>query len=265
MPEGDTIFRAARTLNEALAGRSVTRFESVFSRIARAGDDLAVRGRTIERVDARGKHLLIWFSGDLVLRTHMRMHGAWHLYARGARWRRPHSDMRIVIGTPDCEAVAFDVPVAELTRGRDLERDPSLRNLGPDILQDEFDAAEAGRRIERTPDIDIGDALLNQQAIAGIGNIFKCEALFASGLDPFTPVAELPRQDIARVIEKARRLMQISVRGGRMVFSVYGRGGRPCRRCGAVIARRKERTDARVTYWCPRCQRRKVAANARTL
>ena len=115
MPEGDTIFRAARTLHRALAGRTVTRFDSVFAKLARANADLRMAGRTIERVDARGKHLLIWFSGDLVLRTHMRMHGSWHIYRPGERWQRPRADMRIVIGTAEYEAVAFSVPVAELT------------------------------------------------------------------------------------------------------------------------------------------------------
>jgi endonuclease-8 len=265
MPEGDTIFRAARMLNDALAGGRVARFESVFSGIVRADSAFAIRGRTIERVDARGKHLLIWFSGDVVLRTHMRMHGVWHLYPRGARWRRPHSDMRIVIGTAEYEAVAFDVPVAELTTGDDLKRDPSVSNLGPDILTDEFDAAEAAQRIELTPDADIADALLNQHAVAGVGNIFKCEALFAAGLDPFTRVADLSRKDMARVVEKARRLLCASINGRRMVFSVYGRGGRACRRCGAVIARRKAGDETRVTYWCPHCQECRVAANARTV
>jgi endonuclease VIII len=265
VPEGDTIFRAARALNDALAGRAVTDFDSVFSRLARAANDLALSGRTIQRVDARGKHLLIWFSGDLVLRTHMRMHGLWHLYARGAPWRRPRSDMRIVIRTPEYDAVAFNVPVAELTSARELERDESIQSLGPDILTDAFDAAEAARRIERTPDLDIGDALLNQHAIAGIGNIFKCEALFSSGVDPFTRVADLSHEDIARIVERARRLMRAGMAGRRLPFCVYGRGGRTCRRCGATIARRKDGNDARVTYWCPRCQRRNVAANPRTL
>ena len=265
MPEGDTILRAARTFNEALAGRTVTHFESVFSRISRANAHLTIPGRTIERVDARGKHLLIRFSGDLVLRTHMRMHGVWHLYRRGARWRRPHSDMRIVIGTPEYEAVAFNVPVAELIRAGELESSPAVRNLGPDILAEEFDAADAAQRIAMMPEIDIAEALLNQHAVAGIGNIFKCEALYASGLDPYTRVADLSREDIARVIEKARRLMRASVAGRRMVFSVYGRGGRPCRRCGSTIAQRKQGDEARVTYWCPRCQEPRVAANARTV
>jgi len=265
VPEGDTIFRAARALNDALAGRAVTHFESVFSRVARAGNELALPGRTIERVEARGKHLLIWFSGDLVLRTHMRMHGTWHLYTRGTPWRRPRSDMRIVIRTPEYDAVAFNVPVAELTSGRALEGDRAIRSLGPDIITDAFDADEAARRIESTPDLDIGKALLNQHTIAGIGNIFKCEALFSAGVDPFTRVADLSHEEIARIVDRARRLMRASVAGRRLLFSVYGRGGRACRRCGTAIARRQEGSDTRVTYWCPRCQRRNVAANARAL
>ena len=265
MPEGDTIFRAARTLDEALAGRTVTHFESVFSSIARGDHRFTIRGRTIERVNARGKHLLMWFSGDLVLRTHMRMHGVWHLYRRGARWRRPHADMRLVIGTPEYEAVAFNVPVAEFIRAGDLERNQAVRDLGPDILTDEFDTADAARRIAMTPEIGMGEALLDQRAVAGIGNIFKCEALYAAGVDPFTRVADLSTEEISRVVEKARRLMRASIAGRRMAFSVYGRGGRSCRRCGTAIARSKERGDARVTYWCPRCQERRVTAKARTL
>jgi endonuclease-8 len=215
-------------------------------------------------VDARGKHLLIWFSGDVVLRTHMRMHGVWHLYPQGTRWRRPHSDMRIVIGTPEYEAVAFNVPVAELTHDRDIERSSAVSAFGPDILAEHFDSADATRRIAMTPEIHIAEALLNQQAVAGIGNIFKCEALYVAGLDPFTRVADLSREEIARVVEKARRLMRVSVAGRRMVFSVYGRGGRPCRRCGTTIAQLKEGHAARVTYWCPRCQARRAASNALT-
>ena len=195
----------------------------------------------------------------------MRMHGVWHLYRRGTRWRRPRSDMRLVIATAEYEAVAFNVPVAELIRAGDLERSPAVKNLGPDILGEEFDAADAAERIAMMPEIDMAEALLNQQALAGIGNIFKCEALYASGLDPFTRVADLSREDIARVVEKARRLMRASVAGRRMVFSVYGRDGRPCRRCGTTIVRSKDGDEARVTYWCPRCQERRVAAKPRTV
>src|SRR3982750_2154205 len=147
MPEGDTIFRAARTLNKALAGRTVVRFDSVFSQLTRVEDTRPIRGRIVERVDARGKHLLIWFSGGLVLRTHMRMHGSWHIYRPGERWQRARDDMRIVIGTPDYEAGAFLVPVAQRTDARSLERDPAIRELGPDMLIDAFDADDVVQRI----------------------------------------------------------------------------------------------------------------------
>lgn len=254
MPEGDTIFRAARTLHQALAGRTVTHFDSVFSTLTRIDQDAHIRGRTIERVDARGKHLLIWFSGDLVLRTHMRMRGSWHVYRPGERWQRPRAEMRIVIGTPEYEAVAFSVPVAELTSSRDLERTGPVHDLGPDIVSDGFDAAEALRRIEAMPAMEIGDALLDQRAIAGIGNIFKSEALFTSRTDPFAPVGDLARADLERVIDAARRLMRASAVQRPASFSVYGRAGRPCRRCGTRISQRKQGADLRVTYWCERCQ-----------
>jgi endonuclease-8 len=254
MPEGDTIFRAARTLNWALAGRTVIRFDSVFSQLTRVDDTVPIRGRTIERVDARGKHLLIWFSGDLVLRTHMRMHGSWHIYRPGERWQRPHADMRIVIGTNGYEAVAFSVPVAELTSAHGLERAAPVRDLGPDILASQFDAAEAMRRIEAMPGAEIGDALLDQRVVAGIGNIFKSESLFAARVNPFARVGELSRADVERIVEAARRLMRVSAAQRPARSAVYGRAGRLCRRCGTVISRRTQGEHARVTYWCARCQ-----------
>jgi len=254
MPEGDTIFCAARTLHRALAGRTVTRFDSVFTKLTRANDDLNIPGRTVVRVDARGKHLLIWFSGDLVLRTHMRMHGSWHIYRPGERWQRPRADMRIVIGTQEYEAVAFSVPVAELTSARDLEREPAVRDLGPDILAERFDAAGVVSRIEAMPEAEIADALLDQHAVAGIGNIFKSESLFAARVDPFARVGTLSRDDVSRVVDAARRLMRASAIERPAHVSVYGRGRRPCRRCGTPISSAKHGEQARVTYWCERCQ-----------
>jgi endonuclease-8 len=263
VPEGDTIYRAARTLHQALAGRAVTRFESVFPRLTRVDVDRSLRGRTIERVDARGKHLLIWFSGDLVLRTHMRMHGSWHIYRPGERWQRPHADMRIIVGTAEYEAVAFNVPVAELTDARALERDPVVSALGPDILTEAFDIGEAAGRIAASADIDIAEALLDQRSVAGIGNIFKSESLFAARVDPFARVADLTQADIERVLTAARTLMRASASGGRSTRRwVYGRAGQPCRRCGTRIRSRKQGADARVTYWCERCQRATSASRS---
>ena len=274
MPEGDSIFRTARTLHRALAGEAVTRFESVFPRLSRVEDTTPLTGRTIERVESRGKHLLIWFSGDLVLRTHMRMHGSWHIYRPGERWQRPHQDMRIVIETAGMHAIGFDVPVAELTTAKDLERDEPVRGLGPDPLADGFDATDAVARLEARGDTEIADALLDQTAIAGIGNIYKSESLFAARVNPFTPVRRLTRAQLSSIVTAAARFMAVNARdgasGGIRTYAglrrtstrtdpsahlwVYGRAGRPCRRCGTPIERRRQGPHARSTYWCPRCQ-----------
>jgi endonuclease-8 len=273
VPEGDTILRAARALNQALAGRTVTRFESVFPRLTRIDDDTPLRGRTVERVEARGKHLLMWFSGDLVLHTHMRMHGSWHIYRPGERWRRPHHDMRIVIETEGMHAVAFDVPVAAFATGASLARIPALRDLGPDPLTASFAADDAVARILSKGELDIAEALLDQSAMAGLGNIFKSEVLFAGRVNPFAKVRDLTRDDIVRLVGLAAKFLRANVRpesagmatygglrrttgrpdpGAR--FWVYGRAGKPCRRCGTPIARQRQGVNARSTYWCPRCQ-----------
>ncbi|HXT30091.1 MAG TPA: DNA-formamidopyrimidine glycosylase family protein, partial [Vicinamibacterales bacterium] len=173
MPEGDTIFRAARTLNRALAGREILRFESVFPALTRIHEDTPVTGRTIESVTAAGKHVLMRFSGDLVLRTHMRMNGSWHVYRPGERWLRPRRDMRIVIGTDAFDAVGFNVPVAEFLRGAALGRQEDLRKMGPDLLGESFDEADALQRLRARATTEIADALLNQRVVAGIGNVYK--------------------------------------------------------------------------------------------
>ena len=256
MPEGDTVFRAARTLHRALAGRTVTRFESVFPRLTRVADDRPLRGRVVDRVNSRGKHLLIWFSGGLVLRTHLRMHGSWHIYRTGERWMRPRHDMRIVLGTDAFEAVAFDVPAAELLDEPAADEAAALRNLGPDLLADDFDVAEAIRRLSGRGDLEVGDALLDQSALAGIGNIFKSETLFASRVNPFVRVNEIPGERLETIVTTARNLLRASAAesASRIRLNVYGRAGTPCRRCGTVIVQRRQGPNARSTYWCTRCQ-----------
>lgn len=265
MPEGDTIFRAARALHEALAGKVVTRFETVLPALARVDDQTPIRGRKIERVAAAGKNLIISFSGDLHLRTHMRMNGSWHLYPTGQRWQKRRSDMRVVVATADYEAVAFNVPVAELHTSRSLERTDDLRLLGPDLLAPDFDAAEGLRRMRARGGEAIADVLLNQRVIAGLGNVYKSEVLFLRGIHPLTPVSALEDDELATIIETSRKLMRANVRpessrrrttGSAAGLWVYGRSGQPCRRCGTRIEFRKQGTDARVTYWCPRCQER---------
>lgn len=295
MPEGDLIFRAARTLHRALAGSVVTRFESVYPQLSRVDIDEPIAGRTIVRCESAGKHLLVVFSGALVLRTHMRMNGSWHLYRPGERWWRGRQAMRIRIDTADWVAVAFNVPVAEFVGERDLERRGPVAALGPDLLSAvrrggssaegprakaehrsrRFDRDEAIRRLYSCGAMPIARALLDQRAIAGIGNIFKSEVLFLAGVHPETPAIALGEAGLGKVVDVAEALLRsnvsetsgttiTTVRGLRQSIGragpserlyVYGRAGRPCRRCGTPVLSRKTGVDARATYWCPTCQK----------
>jgi endonuclease-8 len=281
MPEGDTVFRAAQTLHRALAGQSVTRFDSVYPKLTRIAEDHPIVGRTVETVSARGKHLLMAFSGDLVLHTHMRMNGSWHLYRPGVQWQRPARDMRVLVATAGIIAVGFNVPIAELLSGRDVARHPALHSLGPDLLSAAFDAAEVLRRMRARTGDAIADVLLDQRVVAGIGNVFKSEILFLAGLDPFTRVAALSDADLERLIGISRdqlatnvldRSKTLSLAIGRRTTRsmdpnaklwVYSRGGKPCRRCGATIQMKKTGIDARLTYWCPICQATTLACPPR--
>jgi endonuclease-8 len=274
MPEGDTIFRAARTLHRVLAGKEITRFESVYPALTRVAEDHPIVGRTIESVSARGKHLLMVFSDGLTLRTHMRMNGSWHIYPAGARWQRPARDMRVLVGTRDAVAVAFNVPIAELLTARDLARHQQVQALGPDLLADDaaFDPAEANRRLRGCGREAIADALLNQRVVAGIGNVFKSEILFLAGIDPFTPVSSLSDAALDRLVNISRAQLAANVMSRSQTLSsavgrrttrsldprkklwVYGRSGKPCRRCGTAIGSKKTGLHARLTYWCPACQ-----------
>jgi len=269
MPEGDTIFRAARTLNRVLAGQLVVRFESVLPALMRVDHDRPLAGRTVESVAARGKHLLMAFSGDLILHTHMRMNGSWHIYKPDERWRRPSREMRLVIATAKVVAVGFNIPIAEFLTAREIERHRDLAALGPDVLDESFAAIEAHRRARLHPEGAIGDVLLNQRVVAGIGNVLKSETLFVAAVEPFTPVGVLDDADLDRIIATARELTAMSARGAMRKTTrsmdpnaklwVYGRGGLPCRKCGTPIQSRKTGADARLTYWCPRCQVRGAA------
>lgn len=275
MPEGDTIFRIARTLNRALAGQQVVAFESVYAPLARVNDDSPLVDRIVERIEPHGKWLLIYFSGDLILATHMRMKGRWHLYRVGERWQMGHQHMRIRIQTKDFEAVAFDVSVAHFYTGESLAKQSDIPGLGPDVLGESFAVDEAVTRIRAHSQEEIADVLLNQRVIAGVGNIYKSEICFACGVNPFRLVKELSNRELDCLVEKARKLMGANVaesaRGGIQSYSgprrttgslepgarlwVYRRVGRPCRRCGATIMMRKQGAHARSTYWCPECQK----------
>lgn len=271
MPEGDSIFRTARALNKALAGKVVTGFETALAQLARVNDDALVVGRTVERVEARAKWCLIFFSGDLILLTHMRMSGSWHIYKLGERWQAPRSAMRVAITCGDIQAVAFKVPVVEFHTERSLARSTNVPKLGLDVLSGDYSVDAAVRALrdfrELHPEEELGNALLNQRVLAGIGNIYKSEVAFAAGVNPFRRLQTISDRELARIAEIAQRYMQANVAEGagsgiRTVRTmdrgvrvwVYKRQGQECRRCGAIIEMRRQGTGARSTYWCPSCQ-----------
>jgi len=274
VPEGDTIFRAARTLQRALAGKTVRRFESALAGLAAVDDQSPVAGRTIEEVSSRGKHLLMRFSGDLTLRTHMRMNGSWHIYRTGEAWRLSRRDMRMVIETDDFVAVGFNIPVAEFLTADQLRRQNDLRLIGPDLLGAEFDEVEVLQRMRARAERPVAEILLNQRVLAGIGNVYKSELLFLAGIFPFAPVGAIDEESLKTVMTLGRKLLAANVLDSSsaaiITYSgfrrttrrsdpadrlwVYGRRGKPCRNCGTEIDYRKTGVDARSTYWCPACQ-----------
>lgn len=274
MPEGDTIFRAARTLHRALAGEIVTAFESVLPKLERVEVDTPVTGRSVEKVEASGKWLLIHFSGGLILLTHMLMSGSWHIYRPGERWKRRAIDMRIVIRTPKIEAVAFKVPIAEFHNADSLRRRRVFNQLGPSVLAPAYDDGDILRRLRSRPETAVGEALLTQSLLAGIGNVFKSEICFACGVNPFRTIGTLSISELACLSATARKFMEANVTdtsGDHIVtytgirrttgradreenLWVYRRKGEACRRCGASIESRKQGLDARTTFWCPNCQ-----------
>jgi endonuclease-8 len=275
MPEGDTIFRTARALGRALAGKPVTVFRSTYPLLTRFNDDSPIPGRLVERVEARGKWLLIHFSGSATLATHMLMSGSWHIYRHGERWQQPRVNMRIVIENSDHIAVGFRVPVAEMHTAQSLARDRRIPHPEIDVLDPTFNAAEAARRVQAHGNEEIADVLLHQEVLAGVGNVFKSEICFVTGINPFCKVSALGEEQVRAAIAAAQKLVAANVLensgdtivtyGGRKRRTthesdpgaslwVYGRNGEPCRRCGEPIRRRIQGPDARVTFWCPRCQ-----------
>ncbi|GAC1695711.1 MAG: Fpg/Nei family DNA glycosylase [Candidatus Limnocylindrales bacterium] len=267
MPEGDTIYRAATMLRRALAGRTVSGFRSDVPQVALAADRAPIVGRVVSAVEARGKHLFIRFGdqpADPVLRSHLGMQGSWHIYRPGESWQRPAEQARVVIETDRYVTPCFNAPTMELRTARELAADPQLAALGPDAITDAFDAAEAVRRLRARPDLAIGVAILDQRALAGIGNVFKSELLFIRRLSPFQRVAALDDAQLQALVEEAHRQLVANRGGGVRVTRpgaprhetlwVYGRAGRPCRVCETIIRLRRQGDGGRTTYFCPVCQ-----------
>jgi len=254
MAEGDSILRVARRMDAALAGSQV----SVRTPGRRRPDGLpstSIDGRVLERVESRGKHLLLHFEESLVLHSHLGMRGGWHLYRAGERWRRPARDAWIALAGNESEAVNFGGSKMRIVAEGQLERDPRLARLGPDILAEGFEPTAAIARMRGTnPRIELGEALLGQRLVAGIGNIFKSEGCFEAGVDPTVRLGSLDDERLACVLLATRRLMLEAVESGRQPKRVYRRGAQPCPRCGATIRARAQGDGARTTYWCAGCQ-----------
>ena len=275
MPEGDTIYRTARALGRALTGKRVTRFETGYAQLARADDENSFVGQTIANVEAGGKWLLIHFSHGSILATHMLMSGSWHIYRPGEPWQDKPANARIVLETEDYIAVGFRIPVARMHTPESLARDRKIPRSDRDVLSGNFDATNAVTRLVARERDELGDALLRQDILAGVGNVFKSEICFLTGVSPFRKVATLSEAQLEEIVATARRLLAANVledsgdrivtyrgRGRRTTGNadpdaslwVYGRKGEPCRRCGTPIERCLQGPNVRSTYWCPTCQ-----------
>jgi endonuclease VIII len=256
MPEGDTILSAARRVGEALVGQPIVEIETPQPRHALDRWPERLGGRAVRAVDARGKHLFIRFEGDLTLHSHLRMTGQWGVYRRGERWRRSPRRAWLVIRTEQHEVVEFDGPVLELMTDSRTRFDRRLAALGPDVLAADFDERrflELLRADDQTR--GIGDALLDQRNLAGIGNMWKAEGCFLARISPWRRLDELADDEALAVVGELRPLMQASAEGRRAPQRwVYDRAGLPCRRCDTLIRARGQGDDNRTTYWCPSCQ-----------
>ena len=271
MPEGDSLARIAVALRPHLAGRVVTN-----ARARLPGPVISkVVGKKITAVDTAGKNLLIKFDDGLELRTHLGLHGSWHRYRPGEAWRRPVSRASLVLEVPGAVAVCFDAPVVELFETRAEPVHPALATLGPDLLAPNLDVPAAVARFQDATlkDREIGDALLDQRVVAGVGNVYKSEVLFLEKINPFIHVGKLSTSQITGIVERSRDLMQYNARPGAAAgrvttvdtrtgahqaptqLWVYRRAGRPCHTCGTMIKSGPQGSDVpRTTYWCPKDQ-----------
>jgi endonuclease-8 len=271
MPEGDTIASAAKRIRAAVIGRPIESVDTLHPRFGRDDWERKLAGRDVRAVDTHGKNLFLRFDGGLTIYSHLRMGGWWGVSRRGERWRRHPRRAWLAIRTPEHEVVQFDGPVLELMTDGRARSDPRIANLGPDILApDGFDEARFLHNL-RGDDATrhIGDALLDQRNVAGLGTIWRSEGCFITGLDPWRRVADVTDDQALAVIAAVRPLMQLSVendgrpvtwrpdvpaRGRENRFWVFNREGQPCRRCEAIVRQRGQGDDNRRMFWCPQCQ-----------
>ena len=256
MPEGDTIHYAASRMRPLLQGR-VPEISHPHPRLRGERWTEKLAGQAVTGVDVHGKHLFVRFAGGLAIHSHLRMSGSWGTYRPDQPWRRARSRAWLALHTAGGDVVQFDGPVLELLTDARTRSDRRLAQLGPDILAAELDEREFLRRLRRDdPARPIGDALLDQRTIAGIGNLWKCEGCFAARIDPWRPAGEISDAEALAIVHATRPGMQQSATDGMQDSHrvVYKHGGRPCPRCGARILSRGQGDDNRITYWCGGCQ-----------
>jgi endonuclease-8 len=259
MPEGDTIFRAAATLHARLAGKQVIRWTSPLPALINPH----VVGLTIVRVEAVGKNLFIVFEDGRALHTHMRMHGSWHIYPQSTEPRNFPGTARVTIEVEGCVAVCFAAPVVRMLSGPQVVRE--VEALGPDLLAPDFEVGGAAKRILAAGERPIGDTIMDQRVVAGIGNVYKSEVLFIMKLDPFAASESLGLEKARALMTEARRLMKRNLAPGSGMRTtrlgaggrhwVYKRSGEPCLTCGERIRMRRQGVGQRSTYYCPSCQK----------
>jgi endonuclease-8 len=258
MPEGDTIHYAANRIRPLLAGRVPEEIRTPQARHSHDRWPERLAGLEVSSVDAYGKHLFLRFQGGLTLHSHLRMSGAWKVYGDGQRWRRAPKRAWLVIRVGTSEVVQFDGPVLELMSDRRIRNEPALRRLGPDVLGEDFEPAGFLRRLrDDDPRRAVGDALLDQRNLAGIGNLWKAESCFAAGVSPWRALGELSDEQALAIIGFARSHMRRCVQEGIQgrPRAVYRKAGRPCPRCSERIRQHGQGDDNRITFWCPGCQR----------
>jgi len=245
MPEGDTLWRMAAALRERIQGEICREIRPAsFRRLA---------GRQVTDVEARGKHLFIWFDSGLGLHSHLRMRGAWYVLRPGESLPAAKHEIKSVLTFDQWLAVLVSAPVVEIVAGHER-----VEHLGPDILAQPLDLDNIFRGARSNPDRAIGEVLLDQSVCAGIGNIWKCETLWHNRVSPLASVSQITDDQLKRIYETASRLMRASAGGaiGRPRHAVHGRGGKPCPRCHRLIRVRNQGQPPRLTYWCPACQGR---------
>jgi endonuclease-8 len=257
VPEGDTLFAWAREIDSALRDQTLVRATSNRVNLSR------FERRKVLGARAHGKQLLVEFDDGHVLRTHLRMHGTIRVRDGGYTGAPVNPHVRWLLATADKTVVCLDAPTVELLHRKQLEAHPVLSRLGPDVLSPELDLAEILRRLRAQNAVPIGSALMDQETLAGIGNVYKSEILFMGEVSPFEPVASLTDEKLTELVTLARRWMRRNVGSSRRTtpagrvashYWVYGRSGEPCLRCGARVAMRRQNPLARSTYYCPECQ-----------